>query len=76
MIIRARIDIKNSGATFIPEGLPQYEAKKVFDNCKHISLSFIIDSVCGTVVILHATLTTFDKYSSHFVGYDMNKKHH
>ena len=73
--MRTKTEIKKSGATFTPVALAQFVAKKIFDNCNHISQPIILDPACGTGSLLQAALDIFDKYSPYLVGYDTDKEY-
>ena len=75
MVKRTKTEIKNSGATFTPEGLAQFVAKKIFDSCDSITQPIILDPACGTGSLLQAALTTFKQYSPHLVGYDTDREY-
>ena len=75
MTKRTRTEIKNSGATFTPEGLAQFVAKKIFDSCESLCQPVILDPACGTGSLLQAALTTFKQYSPHLVGYDTDREY-
>ena len=72
---RTKTEIKNSGATFTPEGLAQFVAQRIFDSSEHISQPVILDPACGTGSLLQAALSTFKQYSPHLVGYDTDREY-